>query len=561
MKFFPAQFAHFLQSRASVRNFRILVRYLLVLAVMIIVYSVVFHYLMAREGQEYSWVTGFYWTLTVMSTLGFGDITFHSDLGRIFSIFVLLSGVLFLLILLPFTFIQFFYAPWMEAQQAARAPRKLPQNINGHVIITHYGPVTSALIKKLEQYNYPYVVLVPQLEEALQLSDMDVKVVLGELDDPKTYRKIRVAAAALVVTTRSDVANTNVASTVRGITESVPIVSTARDEASVDILQLAGSTHVLRLDETMGQSLARRTIGADARSHLVGRFDSLLIAEGGVSGTPIVGKTLAESRVREVTGVTVLGAWERGQFHIAQSKMEIKENFVLMLAGSRQELHKYDELFCIYHNVKNPVIIIGGGRVGRATSRFLKKRGLDYRIVEKVPGRVKDDGKYILGTAADIDVLKKAGVDDAPAVIITTHEDDVNIYLAIYCRRLRPDIQIISRANLERNVTTLHRAGADIVMSYASMGANAVFNLLERSENVMIAEGLNVFKLKLPEQLAGKTLATSGIREKTGCNVAAIVHDQETQFNPDPNSVLHPDAEIILIGTVESEDLFFETYN
>jgi spermidine/putrescine transport system permease protein len=55
-----------------------------------------------REGQDHSWLTGVYWTLTVMSTLGFGDITFTSDLGRLFSIVVLLSGIFMLLIVLPF---------------------------------------------------------------------------------------------------------------------------------------------------------------------------------------------------------------------------------------------------------------------------------------------------------------------------------------------------------------------------------------------------------------------------------------------------------------------------
>ena len=58
------------------------------------------------EEQEHSWLTGFYWTLTVMTTLGFGDITFHSDIGRLFSVLVLLTGVILLLIVLPFTFIR-----------------------------------------------------------------------------------------------------------------------------------------------------------------------------------------------------------------------------------------------------------------------------------------------------------------------------------------------------------------------------------------------------------------------------------------------------------------------
>ena len=149
MQFFPAQFTHFVRSRSTVRNFKILIRVIIVLIILIVIYSILFHYIMASEGQDFSWITGFYWTLTVMSTLGFGDITFHTDLGRIFSIGVLVSGVFFLLILLPFTFIQFFYAPWMEAQNAARAPRKLPEGTSGHVIITHYGPVTRHLIKKL----------------------------------------------------------------------------------------------------------------------------------------------------------------------------------------------------------------------------------------------------------------------------------------------------------------------------------------------------------------------------------------------------------------------------
>ena len=44
---------------------------------------------------------------------------------------------------------------------------------------------------------------------------------------------------------------------------------------------------------------------------------------------------------------------------------------------------------------------------------------------------------------------------------VTTNDDATNIYLTIYCRRLRPNMQIISRSTMERNVTTLHRAGAD----------------------------------------------------------------------------------------------------
>lgn len=535
-------------------------RYLAVLAVLVSIYSVLFHYIMAWEGREFSWITGFYWTLTVMSTLGFGDITFHSDLGRFFSILVLLSGVVFLLIVLPFTFIQFFYAPWLEAQAAARAPRELPEKTTGHVIMTNYGPVTAALIKKLKKYNYPYVVLVPELDEALSLSDQEVEVVFGELDNPETYRKVRVEKAAFLVTTRSDVVNTNVVSTVRGITDDVPIIATARESASVDILELAGSSRILRLEELMGQSLGRRTIGGDATAHVIGQFDSLLIAEANVIGTPLVGKTLRESKLREIAGITVLGTWDRGEFKVAGPDTPITSHTVLVLAGSGSQLQKYDELFCIYQSKEGPVIIIGGGRVGRATGRALEKRGIDYRIIEKLPERIRETGKYVLGSGADLEVLKKAGIMNSPAVIITTHEDDTNIYLTIYCRRLQSHIQIISRATLDRNVATLHRAGADFVMSSASMGANYIFNLLDREDILMIAEGLDVFKVEMPDSLCGKTLAEAGIRQKTGCNVAAVVREDGMQINPDPARPLQEGSEIILIGSVKGEHQFLELF-
>ena len=113
----------FLTHPARRRNVLALAKLLALLALVVAVYTAVFHYLMALEGQQHSWTTGVYWVLVVMSTLGFGDITFESDLGRAFSVIVLLSGSVFMLVLLPFMFIQFFYVPWMESQEAARAPR------------------------------------------------------------------------------------------------------------------------------------------------------------------------------------------------------------------------------------------------------------------------------------------------------------------------------------------------------------------------------------------------------------------------------------------------------
>ncbi|HLL04452.1 MAG TPA: NAD-binding protein [Myxococcaceae bacterium] len=561
MKFLSSQLTYFFADATARRNLRALFRLLLLLTVLVVGYTVGFHVLMAREGQEHSWLTGLYWTLTVMTTLGFGDITFQSDLGRFFSIVVLLSGVIFLLVLLPFTFIQFFYAPWMEAQQQQRAPRQLPEETSGHVVLTHYGPVTISLISRLEFYGRAYVVLEEDLARALELHDRGIKVMVGARDDQQTYRNLRIERAAMLVANGDDFLNTNIAFTVRELTETVPIVTMAQKPESVDVLELAGSNHVVQLPVMLGRSLARRTMAGEIRANVIGQFGELIIAEAPVTGTPFVGKTLAESRLREVTGVNVVGVWQRGQFIQPTPNTRIESTTVLLLAGTAAQLERFDSLFVIYNVFDRPVLILGGGRVGQAVAAALREREVPYRIVEKDPEQGRNLDHLVLGSAADLEVLKRAGIDEAPTALITTNDDGINIYLTIYCRRLRPDMQIISRATMERNVSTLHRAGADFVMSYASMGANSIINLLERDDVVMLAEGLDVFRYPAGKELIGRSIRDTRIREETGCSVIALeTTGGGTSVNPDPGTLIAEGTELILVGTADGERRFKQRF-
>lgn len=543
------------------RNILALGRLVLIFTVMVLIFTVIFHWLMEREGQRHSWATGIYWVLVVMSTLGFGDITFHSDIGRLFSVVVLLSGSVFILILLPFMFIQFFYVPWLEAHAAARAPRDLPQKTFGHVILTGLSSVERSLIAMLKREKWQYVLLVGELTEALRLHDEGFSVMLGEIDDPATYVRARADRAALVVAAQRDTTNTNIAFTVREISASVSIVAIASFQASVDILKLAGCSQVLQLGEMLGQSFARRVFGRNARSLVVGEFGSLKIAEAAAAGTPMVGRTLKEIRLTEFARISVIGVWNRGHFAIAGPDTAIESSTILLLAGTQEELDEYDSLFCIYQAGEAFAIILGAGRVGRATGKELLARGTDFRIVDRNPERMRDPARYVLGDAAELEVLERAGIMACSSVVITTHDDDVNVYLAIYCRCLRPDIQILARANQDRNVSTLHRAGADFVMSYGSSGANSIYNILKRGNSILLAEGLDVFRVPVPQTMIGRTLEQCRFRQTTGCNVVAIEKDGEFNARPSPSSVLTADSQLVIVADAESERRFFQSIN
>jgi voltage-gated potassium channel len=544
---------YLLQRITSRRNAVWLSRLFIVFITILIIYSIAFQFLMHFEGQNHSFITGLYWIISTMTTVGLGDITFSSDLGKLFSIIVMSTGILFLLIFLPFTIYLLF-------QSSARVPRELPEGTRNHVVLTEYGPLTSALIDRMKRYNQTYAVLMSDLDQALQLRDQGIKTVIGEFDDPNTFEEIRIDRAAFLVATGSDITNTSLAYTVRQISKSIPIIATASGGAAVQILEQAGCTHVLALDEMMGQSLSRRIIAGDAMAHVIGQIDDLVIAEASAKGTPLVGRTVDQVHSSRLVDAGIIGIWESREFSLPQGSTVISNKSVLVIAGTQEQIDRYNELFCIYNNSSAPIIIIGAGSVGRALSNALKERDFDFRIIEKSRSLIRDHPQYIHGDATDAEVLKNAGFFEAPAVAITSHSDPVNIFLTTYCRHLRKDIQIISRATLDRNIGTFHTAGCDFVVSHASLGANNIFNLSKRGSILMVSEGVDIFRINIPGALAGKSIKYSSIREKCGCNVVGVRSDGRMMINPYQDLTLPFNGEMILIGSVESEEKFFRIF-
>ena len=116
-------------------------------------------------------------------------------------------------------------------------------------------------------------------------------------------------------------------------------------------------------------------------------------------------------------------------------------------------------------------------------------------------------------------------------------------------------------ATLERNVATLHRAGADIVMSYAGMGASMIMNWLKPGRILMAAEGLDLFRVPVPSSLAGKTIAESEIRARSGCSVVGISTAQGMEVVPGPTAQFPDSADILMIGTADAEERFLELWS
>lgn len=565
MKFITSQLSHFFQTPGTRQNLRAMRLFLLTLIGIILLYSVLFHVIMLwSEGREHSWLTGLYWTLTVMSTLGFGDITFTGDLGRAFSVIVLMSGILLLLVMLPFTFITFFYAPWLEARIRSHAPRSLAADVCGHVIICRNDSITPGLIRHLRNHDIPYCVLEPDPAVASQLVAQGVAAVVGEIDNPASYEAMNIKQARLVVANAEDAVNTNIILTVRSRCDKVPILAIAEEEDSTDIFSLSGASQPLPLKVRLGEQLASRLSGGSGVAHEVGRFKDLIVVEFLLHDTPLVGKTLIEARLRESTGINVIGIWEGGHLLPVRPNEPLSDGCVPVAVGTTAQIARLNKLMERAAPKQPKVLIIGGGKVGISAARILRQRKVHVRLLDKNPVMRAEVEPFadevFIGNAADRKVLEQAGILEVDAVALTTNDDAQNIHLAVYCRRLRPDLNIVSRITKERNIEAIYRAGADFVLSYASLGREYITAHLLGREPILVGEGADFYSVKVPASLVGKALVDSGIGRQTGLVVIAVETARNTVTNPPPATILPEDARLLMLGTNAQWQAFQEAF-
>jgi len=553
----PMRLADVFAQRQRRHNTRVLLLYLAFVVAVVAVWMLFFHLLMRAEGQSHSWATGLYWTLSTMTTLGVGDIVFVGDLGRLFTTLVLLSGILLFLVVLPFAFIRYLYTPWIEGQ-------RVPPRLAGHVLIAGSDGIALPLVAKLDLHDVPYFVIEADTQRAAALQAEGISIAAGEIDDRTTYDHLRAATAGMVVANCDDATNTNIALTVREAAAGTPIVALAESERSVQILQLAGATHVFALKRRLGEHLANRLNAGHAQTHPIGSFRDLTIAEMPVHHTPFAGRPIRELKLRDSIGVNIIGVLEQARFVAAGPDTVLSEHSVPVVVGTRAQIAALDEFLVIYDANYSPVIVIGGGKVGCAASHLLRRRGVPVHLVDRAGLGADWSGEppvqIFTGDAADAELLARAGLGEAPGVLLTTSDDATNIYLAVHCRQLAPELRIVSRVTHDRNIDVMRRAGADIAVSHTSLAVESIFAALRGHELVVLGEGVELHELPVPESLVGKSLGEAATRERTGLNVIAIQHRGGLVPNPGAATILEEGGSLLMIGDQTHLSAFMREY-
>ena len=122
------------------------------------------------------------------------------------------------------------------------------------------------------------------------------------------------------------------------------------------------------------------------------------------------------------------------------------------------------------------VIVVGFGRVGQAVVRSLREMGRACAVVDLNPDlqpAIEATGALLVaGDATDEEVLRRAGIERAAALVASADRDSLNLVVVLTARAERPELRIVSRVNQSTWLSRMKNAGADVAQSpYDSYGA------------------------------------------------------------------------------------------
>ena len=243
------------------------------------------------------------------------------------------------------------------------------------------------------------------------------------------------------------------------------------------------------------------------------------------------------------------------------------------------------------------VVVVGYGRTGRTAVEVMKRTQVPFVVLDDDHSRIEDcmqaGGPAIWGDATGEAVLEAAGVSRCRMMLITIPDPTTIRQVVISAQRLQPDVAIVARAVFRENLDELRALGVQsVVQPEFEAGLEMVRQLLARvdvpPEEILRfsdavhrevyepflesaevdhpSAGLRSLRslrrlhdeietewVVLPDgsPVAGTTLASSNVRQRSGASVVAVERGGELFVNPKPDFELRSGDRLGVFGTAE----------
>lgn len=239
-------------------------------------------------------------------------------------------------------------------------------------------------------------------------------------------------------------------------------------------------------------------------------------------------------------------------------------------------------------DLKDHVVIIGYGRVGKSLVDILDSLGIPQLVIESnvelIDGLNSRHIQTLFGDAANSEVITHANLSHARALVVTVADDVAASMIVTAGRNINPNIPIIARVESKEGVEQLNKLGANHVIEPELEGGLEIIHhtllqlgfplrqVHEYAETIrhdhydleintdsehrslhdllLAYESIEIewFSLKDGSPVVGQTIVEANIRSVTGASIVAILRNKHLVANPKSITVLENGDRIGVIG-------------
>jgi len=533
------------------------VYYLFGLVALMFVYAEVYRFGAATfEGESKTFLESLQFVVETFTATGYGaESPWSSDPMNVMVILMDLTGVALIFIALPVLIF-----PLFEEAVSTSVPTAADGDLSDHVVVCTFTSRGETLIGELNSWGVPHLIVESDRDRARELYESGYDVIYNDPQSVDGLEAANLPGARALVADDSDRVNTSIVLTTQELAEHVRTVSVVEDPDNETYHRLAGTDVVLNPRSLVGGSLASKitTAVSSEFEDTVGVVEDVELAELPIDReSDLVGGTIAESGLREEAGVNVVGAWSEGEFESPPDPgTELDPGTVLLVTGRVDEIRKLRDVTrsSVRRRRQGTVVVAGYGEVGKSVVETLEAADVDHTVVDLEDGADVD----VVGDVTDPEVLRGAGIGEARSVVFALPDDTLTEFATLVVRNENETVEILARAEDEENVPKVYRAGADYVLSLATVSGRMLASSVLEQEEVISTDGqVEVIRTTAPN-LAGQTLAGADVRARTGCTVIAVERDGRTITDLEPAFEIREGDELVVAGTDDGINRFTE---
>lgn len=302
--------------------------------------------------EKWSLSESAYMTIITLSTVGFSEVNPLGDRGRIFTIVLILMGLVTIgYIVNRFTeaLIQGYFQQGFKMRQEQQAIDSLDK----HYIVCGFGRTGRHVVREFAAEGIPFVVIDDDLEEVEEIKQLGYTVIPGDatLDEILLRAQIN-KATCLVTALPSDAENLYTVLSAKTLNPKIRAIARASTEEAVQKLQRAGADAVISPYITGGKRLAAAALRPQVMDFvdgiITGSNRSYYLEEFVIDEQicPYVNQTLREARLRSQSGALVL-AIRRVDGNLIAGPMGdtlLLEKDALICMGTAEQLRKLNRI-------------------------------------------------------------------------------------------------------------------------------------------------------------------------------------------------------------------------